>query len=167
MQIIFVTKRICASFLCRERGLCIFFRENDLGTSSGKFLHVESCHPESSDFLGLWLSGGSIYVERANIVPAALEVRPAENKPWMKTLNRDWCGTEPWWQLFSLGIKGNIRERPWRVFSFAVLLKGKHLGRVIDLETTRSYQQKLIDFEKPNYSFVVASIDRGRSKKRF
>ena len=33
------------------------------------------------------LSGGSIDVERANIVPAALEVRPAENKPWMTTLN--------------------------------------------------------------------------------
>ena len=74
---------------------------------------------------------------------------------------------EPWWQLFSFRIKGNIRERPWRVFSFAVLLKGKHLGRVIDLETRRSYQQKLIDFEKPNHSFAVASIDRGRSKKRF
>ena len=111
------------------------------------------------------LSRGPVDVERANIVPAALEVRPAENKPWMRTLNRDWCGTEPWWQLFSLGIKGNIRERPWRVFSFAVLLKGKHLGRAIDLE--RSYQQKLIDFEKPNYYFVVASIDRGRSKKHF
>ena len=94
------------------------------------------------------LSGGSVDVERANIVPAALEVRPAENKPWMKTLKIYWCGTVPWWQLFSLGIKGNIRERPWRVFSFAVLLKGKHLGRVIDLETRRSYQQKLIDFEK-------------------
>ena len=31
-----------------------FCRENDLRTSSGKFLRVESCHPESSDFLGLW-----------------------------------------------------------------------------------------------------------------
>ena len=112
-------------------------------------------------------SGGSIDVERANIVPAALEVRPAENKPWMKTLNRDWCGTVPWWQLFSLGIKGNIRERPWRVFSFVVLFKGKHLGRVPDLETTRSYRQKLIDFEKPNYFFVFASIDMGRRRKRF
>ena len=41
------------------------------------------------------------------------------------------------------------------------------LGRVPDLETTRSYRQKLIDFEKPNYFFVFASIDMGRRRKRF
>ena len=43
-------------------------------------------------FLGFGESGlsvGSVDVERAHIVPAALEVRPAENKPWMKNLNRD------------------------------------------------------------------------------
>ena len=34
-----------------------FCRENDIRTSSGKFLRVESCHPESSDFLGLCLQG--------------------------------------------------------------------------------------------------------------
>ena len=32
----------------------IFAGKNDLRTSSGKFLRVESCHPESLDFLGLW-----------------------------------------------------------------------------------------------------------------
>ena len=42
--IFFVTKRIYSYFFCRE---------NDLRTSSGKFLCVESCHPESSDFSGL------------------------------------------------------------------------------------------------------------------
>ena len=31
-----------------------FCRENDLCDSSGKFLRV-SCHPETSDFLGLWV----------------------------------------------------------------------------------------------------------------
>ena len=31
-----------------------FCRENNLRTSSGKFLRVEFCHSESSDFLGLW-----------------------------------------------------------------------------------------------------------------
>ena len=61
----FVTKRIYAHFFCREHGLRVFFvaetiyaffcRENDLRTSSGKFLRVESCHPENSDFLGLCL----------------------------------------------------------------------------------------------------------------
>ena len=45
MHTIFVAKMIYA-FFCRK---------NDLRTSSGKFLRVESCHPESSDFLGLWL----------------------------------------------------------------------------------------------------------------
>ena len=43
-----IWKRIYAHFFCRE---------NDLRTSSGKFLRVESCHPESSDFLGLWWWG--------------------------------------------------------------------------------------------------------------
>ena len=43
MHTFFVVKTIYA-FFCRE---------NDLRTSSGKFLRVESCHPESSDFLGL------------------------------------------------------------------------------------------------------------------
>ena len=49
----FVTKRICAHFFCRKHDLNAFFGENYLRTSSGKFLRVESCHPESSDFLGL------------------------------------------------------------------------------------------------------------------
>ena len=67
-----VTKRICAHFFFREHGLR-FFRENDLRTLfvakkwfthlfcrennlltlSRKFLRVEFCHLESSDFLGL------------------------------------------------------------------------------------------------------------------
>ena len=32
-----------------------FVEKNDLRTPSGKFLRVESCHLESSDFLGLWV----------------------------------------------------------------------------------------------------------------
>ena len=51
----FATKFFFTLF-CREHGLHIFFRENNLRTSSGKFLRAESCHPESSDFLGLWES---------------------------------------------------------------------------------------------------------------
>ena len=50
----FVTKRICAHFfLLRKRFRCFFCRENDLRTSPGKFLHVESCYLESSDFWDL------------------------------------------------------------------------------------------------------------------
>ena len=39
--------------LSRKRFTCVFCHENVLRTSSGKFLRVESCHPESSDFLDL------------------------------------------------------------------------------------------------------------------
>ena len=50
----FVAKTICALFVAKT--ICaIFARKNDLRTSSGKFLCVEICHPESSDFLGLCL----------------------------------------------------------------------------------------------------------------
>ena len=45
-------------FIYREKLFTHFFcRENDLRTLSGKFLRVEFCHPESSDFLGLWTKG--------------------------------------------------------------------------------------------------------------
>ena len=70
----FVAKTIYTHFFCHKNYLCtflsqkefmhtffvaktiymLFCHENDLRTSSGKFLRVESCHPESSDFLGLW-----------------------------------------------------------------------------------------------------------------
>ena len=67
----FVTKTIYALF-CHKKNLCILFlsrklftrffcRKNHLRTSSGKFLRVESCHPESSDFLGLWSMHNSGY----------------------------------------------------------------------------------------------------------
>ena len=50
----FVTKRICAHFfLLRKRFRCFFCRENDLRTSPRKFLRVESCYLESSDFWDL------------------------------------------------------------------------------------------------------------------
>ena len=58
----FCRKTIYALF-CHKKNQCTFFvaktiyalfcRENNLRTSTGKFLRVESCHPESSDFLGL------------------------------------------------------------------------------------------------------------------
>ena len=47
-------KNLRTLFLSRTRFTFFFFRENNLRTSSGKFLRVESRHPESSDFLGLW-----------------------------------------------------------------------------------------------------------------
>ena len=60
----FVAKTIYALFLSLKEFAHTFFvaimiyilfcRENDLLTLSGKFLRVESCHPESSDFFGLW-----------------------------------------------------------------------------------------------------------------
>ena len=59
----FVTKRIYAHFFCRE---------NDLRTSSGKFLRVESCHPESLDFLGLWLA--DMVVEMCNSAEIVEEI---------------------------------------------------------------------------------------------
>ena len=60
----FVTKKIYAHFFVAKtiyaffsvaKTIYAFFscRENDLCTWSGKFLRVESCHPENSDFLGL------------------------------------------------------------------------------------------------------------------
>ena len=49
----FVAKTICAHFFVAKMIYAFFCRENDLRTSSGKFFRVESCHPESSDFLGL------------------------------------------------------------------------------------------------------------------
>ena len=45
---------LCTLFLWQKRSTRFFCRENDLRTSSRKFLRVESCHLESSDFLGLW-----------------------------------------------------------------------------------------------------------------
>ena len=50
-------KNLRTLFLSLKRFTRFFCRENDLRTSSGKFLRVESCHPESSEFLGLWLRG--------------------------------------------------------------------------------------------------------------
>ena len=50
----FVTKTICAHFFVAKMIYAFFCRENDLRTSSGKFLRVESYHPQSSHFLGLW-----------------------------------------------------------------------------------------------------------------
>ena len=52
--VLFVAKRVYALYLSRKTIYALFGRENDLRTSSGKFLCVEFCHPESSDFLGLW-----------------------------------------------------------------------------------------------------------------
>ena len=53
LRTFFVTKRIYAPFLSQKQFTRFFCRENNLCTSSGKFLRVESCHPESLDFLGL------------------------------------------------------------------------------------------------------------------
>ena len=54
--VLFGAKTIYALFVIKTI-FAIFGRKNDLRTSSGKFLRVESCHPESSDFLGLCLIG--------------------------------------------------------------------------------------------------------------
>ena len=54
---LFGHKKSLRILFCRKKRFTRFFcRKNDLRTSSGKFLRVESCHPESSDFLGLWRS---------------------------------------------------------------------------------------------------------------
>ena len=51
---------IICTFLLRNDLRTLLVAKHDLRTSSGKFLRVEFCHPESSDFLGLcyyhWLS---------------------------------------------------------------------------------------------------------------
>ena len=54
MHLFLSQKEFTHVFLSRKRFTRFFCRENDLRTLSGKFLRVESCHPESSDFLGLW-----------------------------------------------------------------------------------------------------------------
>ena len=74
----FVAKRF-THFICCENDLRIFLsgnrftrffcRENNLRTSSGKFLRVESCHPESSDFLGLWIYYTSLKLSTAQESP--------------------------------------------------------------------------------------------------
>ena len=65
VQTFFVTKAIYALVLPQKEFTHTFFvaktiytffcRENDLRTLSGKFLGVESCHLDSSEFLGLCL----------------------------------------------------------------------------------------------------------------
>ena len=51
----FLTRKRFTHFICREKWFTHFFcRKSNLRTSSGKFLRVQFCHPESSDFLGLW-----------------------------------------------------------------------------------------------------------------
>ena len=51
----FWSRKRFTHFICREKWFTHFFcRESNLRTSSGKFLRVQFCHPESSDFLGLW-----------------------------------------------------------------------------------------------------------------
>ena len=50
----FCHNKIYAPFFVAKMIYAFFCRKNDLRTSSGKFLRVDSCHPESSDFLGLW-----------------------------------------------------------------------------------------------------------------
>ena len=55
---LFLSQNYLCIFLSQKEFMHTFFcRENDLRTLSGKFLRVESCHPESSEFLGLWLRG--------------------------------------------------------------------------------------------------------------
>ena len=59
----FVTKNYLCTFLSQNEFehtffvantvYAFFFAQNNLRTSCGKFLRVESCHPENSDFLGL------------------------------------------------------------------------------------------------------------------
>ena len=51
---IYVTKAIYAL-------LALFCRENDLRASSGKFLRVKYCRPESFDFLCLWYTSVKIF----------------------------------------------------------------------------------------------------------
>ena len=46
-------KQFTHTFVSRKRFTRFFCCENNLRTSSGKFLRIESCHPESLDFLGL------------------------------------------------------------------------------------------------------------------
>ena len=64
-------KNLCTLFLSRTR-FTRFFRGNDLCTSSGKFLRVESCHPKSLDFLGLCVYHGSCIVGN-NVLQGRLE----------------------------------------------------------------------------------------------
>ena len=52
-------KELTHTFFAAKTIYALFCRENDLRTSSGKFWRVESCHPESSDFLGLWIAATS------------------------------------------------------------------------------------------------------------
>ena len=64
LHTLFLSQKLFTHYFCPKKNLRTFFvaktiyalfcRENNLRTSSGKFLRVESCHPESSDFLGLW-----------------------------------------------------------------------------------------------------------------
>ena len=47
---------IICTFLLRNDLRTLLVAKHDLRTSSGKFLPVGFCHPESSDFLGLWMT---------------------------------------------------------------------------------------------------------------
>ena len=61
----FFVAELFTHFICREKRFTHFLcRKNDLCSSSGKFLCVEFCHPESSDFLGLWAS--AVFLHRSN-----------------------------------------------------------------------------------------------------
>ena len=54
LSTLFLLQKNLRTLFCREDVLHAFFcLENDLRISSGKFLRVESCHPEGSDFWGL------------------------------------------------------------------------------------------------------------------
>ena len=57
----FVAKTIYALYLSQKLFTHFICHENDLHTSSGKFLRIQSCHPESSDFLGLWMSWTTLH----------------------------------------------------------------------------------------------------------
>ena len=65
----------------------VFFRENDLRTSSGKFLRVESCHPESLDFLGLcwWLFRRNVFNVDRGVTSLPREATSFKNRHFLRT----------------------------------------------------------------------------------
>ena len=67
-------------FVTKKRNTHFFCQENDLRSSSGEFLCVEFCHPESSDFLGLCVCHCDIH---------AHNIHQLWRPPWYDDIHHD------------------------------------------------------------------------------
>ena len=106
---VFLLRKQFTHYICRKTIYALFCHENDLRIPSGKFLRVEFRHPESSDFLGLWVDP-YLLLHKPSCILRILVFVPVYlyfAYPWLFCLS---------WSIWHLCERGRAPFAVWSVF---------------------------------------------------